>query len=51
MRGCWPHECSTICCRCPGFPDLPFVGKMTQSKPLPTFESRVGEDGTIEVLV
>lgn len=36
---------------CPGFPDLPFVGKMSQSKPLPTFESRVGDDGTIEVLV
>lgn len=36
---------------CPGFPDLPFVGKGTKAKPLPTFESRVSEDGSIEVLV
>ena len=35
---------------CPGFPDLPLVGKMTAKKPLPTFESRVNESsGLIEV--
>lgn len=35
---------------CPGFPDLPFVGKGTQAKPLPTFEARVDAAGAIEVL-
>ena len=36
---------------CSGFPDLPFVGKMTKASPLPTFESRVDAAGNIEVLV
>jgi nitrite reductase/ring-hydroxylating ferredoxin subunit len=35
---------------CPGFPDLPFVGKGTASKPLPTFEARVDAAGAIEIL-
>lgn len=36
---------------CPKMPDLPFVGKMGDPKPLPTFESRVDESGAIEVMV
>lgn len=37
---------------CPKLPNLPLVGKpmVGTPKPLPTFESRVSEDGTIEVL-
>ncbi|KAF8072624.1 hypothetical protein HT031_000284 [Scenedesmus sp. PABB004] len=35
---------------CPKFPTLPLVGKMTDKKPLPTFESRVDDAGNIEVL-
>ena len=36
---------------CPNMPSLPFVGKIGgDPKPLPTYQSRVGEDGTIEVL-
>jgi nitrite reductase/ring-hydroxylating ferredoxin subunit len=35
---------------CPGFPDLPFVGKGTASKPLPMFDTRVDAAGAIEVL-
>ena len=34
---------------CPKMPDLPLVGKGPAKKPLPVFECRVGEDGTIEV--
>eukprot|EP00798_Chlamydomonas_sp_ICE-L_P003678 gene3678-13753_t len=34
---------------CPGFPDLPLVGKVVKTKPLPTFESRVSEAGEIEI--
>jgi hypothetical protein len=37
---------------CPNMPSLPFVGKVgAASTPLPVFESRVAEDGGIEVLV
>lgn len=36
---------------CPKMPALPFVGKMGDAKPLPTFQSRVNEAGAIEVLV
>ncbi|MEW5320375.1 MAG: hypothetical protein WDW38_011450 [Sanguina aurantia] len=36
---------------CPKFPDLPFVGKLTPSKPLPTFESRYTASGEVEVFV
>ena len=39
MQGAW----------CPNFPELPFVGKGTKARPLPTFESRVDESGNIEV--
>jgi nitrite reductase/ring-hydroxylating ferredoxin subunit len=35
---------------CPKMPNLPFVGKMGDEKPLPVFESRVGSGGAIEVL-
>jgi len=35
---------------CPGFPNLPFVGKLGDQKPLPTFESRVTDNGAVEVL-
>lgn len=35
---------------CPRFPTLPLVGKMTEAKPLPTFQTRVDEaSGAIEV--
>lgn len=34
---------------CPNFPELPFVGKGTKARPLPTYESRVDESGNIEV--
>ena len=34
---------------CPKFPTLPLVGKLGDSKPLPTFQSRVTA-GDIEVL-
>ncbi|KAK9839308.1 hypothetical protein WJX81_006893 [Elliptochloris bilobata] len=34
---------------CPNFPELPFVGKGTKARPLPTFESRVDDCGSIEV--
>jgi len=34
---------------CPGFPTLPFVGKLVESKPLPTYALRVLADGVIEV--
>lgn len=33
------------------FPNLPLVGKMTEAKPLPVFESRVDDAGNIDVLV
>lgn len=36
---------------CPKFPNVPLVGKLTQPKPLPTFESRVDASGSIEVNV
>jgi len=35
---------------CPKFPNLPLVGKVSDKKPLPTFQSRVTESGEIEVL-
>jgi nitrite reductase/ring-hydroxylating ferredoxin subunit len=35
---------------CPGFPDLPFVGKMKPSAPLPTFKVLVdGDDISVAV--
>jgi len=34
---------------CPNFPELPFVGKGTKQRPLPTFQSRVDDAGNIEV--
>ncbi|KAG2500531.1 hypothetical protein HYH03_001308 [Edaphochlamys debaryana] len=36
---------------CPKLPNLPLVGKGPAQKPLPTFQVRVGEDGSIEVNV
>jgi nitrite reductase/ring-hydroxylating ferredoxin subunit len=36
---------------CPKFPSLPLVGKMTDKKPLPTYQSRVDEAGNVEVYV
>eukprot|EP00854_Cymbomonas_tetramitiformis_P002745 gene2745-3524_t len=36
---------------CPKLPNLPLVGKGPKEAPLPTFESRVGENGEIEVLM
>lgn len=36
---------------CPKMPNLPFVGKMGDPAPLPTFESRVDGAGNIEVLL
>lgn len=36
---------------CPTFPNIPLVGKLTPQKPLPTFQSRVDETGSIEVNV
>jgi len=35
---------------CPKFPNLPLIGKVGDAKPLPTFESRVNADGSIEVM-
>lgn len=35
---------------CPSMPNLPFVGKIGDKKPLPTFQSRVDASGAIEVL-
>lgn len=35
--------------RCPKFPELPLVGKLTSPKPQPTFEVRVDDAGNIEV--
>ena len=37
-------------CRGAGFPDLPFVGKVKESSPLATFETRV-EGDAVEVNV
>lgn len=34
---------------CPGFPQLPLVGKLGDKKPLPTYAVRVSEGGAIEV--
>jgi nitrite reductase/ring-hydroxylating ferredoxin subunit len=34
---------------CPGFPQLPLVGKLGDKKPLPTYAVRVSESGAIEV--
>lgn len=36
---------------CPKFPSLPLVGKVSDKKPLPTFQSRVDEAGNVEVYV
>jgi hypothetical protein len=36
---------------CPGFPQLPLVGKLVDKKPLPTYQSRVDEAGNVEVYV
>jgi len=32
---------------CPGFPDLPLVGKLSQPSSLPTFSVKVEENGDI----
>jgi nitrite reductase/ring-hydroxylating ferredoxin subunit len=34
---------------CPGFPQLPLVGKLSDKKPLPTYAVRVGAGDAIEV--
>lgn len=36
---------------CPGFPNVPLVGKVSKASPLPTYEKKVDEAGNIEVLV
>ena len=35
---------------CPKLPNLPIIGKGTPQKDLPTFDVKVGADGSIEVM-